>query len=439
MTTKKKIPKRISTAVLNSLKAGVVPRIGLEYFNVGRKDEITSLLIDLENVAEGGGAMRFIIGRYGSGKTFMLQLVRNQAIDRKFVVADADLSPERRLTGSNNGGLATYRELMRNVATKASPDGGALASILQKWISNIQSEVMQAGYSLENEAQFNQVVQNRIFATVNEMEGMVHGFDYAKVISSYWTGYLTQDEALKDAALRWLRGEFNTKTEAKKALGVGAIVQDSDWYDYIKLFAKFVASIGYGGLVILIDEAVNLYKISNTVSRNNNYEKVLTIFNDTMQGKAEHLCVLVGGTPNFLKDTRRGLFSYEALQRRLMTSQFTRADLVDVSGPAIELRVLAHEEVFLILQKLLSIFSLHFKQELNVSNQDIQTFMQEILARVGAETLLTPSDVIRPFLEVLFLLQQNPDKTFLNILGTAVSEPNNSSQNDGDDFADFSL
>jgi ABC-type uncharacterized transport system ATPase subunit len=140
---KLKISKRVSTALINSLGAGVVPRIGLEYIAVGREKEVAAILQDIENITEGGAAFRFVVGRYGSGKSFMLQLIRNHAMERGFVVADADLSPERRLVGSNGQGVATYRELMQNISTKFRPDGGALASILEAWINSIQNQVAQ--------------------------------------------------------------------------------------------------------------------------------------------------------------------------------------------------------------------------------------------------------------------------------------------------------
>ncbi|MCB0210616.1 MAG: ATP-binding protein [Anaerolineae bacterium] len=412
-----KIPKRISTAILQSLGAGVVPRTGAEHIAVGRKSEIEALLYDLDDVvAEGGATFRLVVGRYGSGKSFLIQLIRNYALQRNFVVADGDLSPQRRLTGSKDQGLALYRELLNNMATRTRPDGNAFAAILEKWISNIQSSVIQSGIT-PSAPNFTSVVEQQIHTTIDEMEGMVHGFDFAAVINTYWQGHQNGNDELKGYALRWLRGEFSTKTEARQALGVRVIIDDESWYDYIKLMAQFVRHIGYKGLIIFIDEAVNLYKISHTISRNNNYERLLTIYNDTLQGKAEHLGVLVGATPQMVEDTRRGLFSYEALKTRLEESRFARDGLRDMTGPLIRLDVLSHTEIYLLLQRVREVHSQHYKYEPTINDAQIQTFMTEVLNRIGSDTLLTPREVIRDFVALLNILYQNPDKTFEFVLG----------------------
>ena len=420
---KRTIPRRTSTAIMNSLGAGVVPRIGLEYINVGRKAEIDALMDDLESIADGGAAFRFVVGRYGSGKTFLLQLLRNQAMERGYVVADVDLSPERRLTGSNKAGLNTYRELMKNLSTKARPDGGALPAILERWISSVQAQVVAEDDVAIDSSQFTELVGQRIFSVINEMESMVHGFDYAKVIATYWEGYVAHDDERQDAALRWLRGEFATKTDARQALGVRVIVEDNNWYEYVKLFGTFAASIGYKGLVLLIDEAVNLYKISHKISRENNYEKLLTMFNDTMQGKAQHLNIVMGGTPQFVEDTRRGLYSYEALSTRLQQGRFSDASLVDVSGPVIHLKPLDHSEIYLLLLRIVDVYIAYTAHDPELSNEHIREFMQRVAERLGAEELMTPREVVRDFVSVLNLLRQNPGTSFSKLIGDESFQP----------------
>lgn len=206
-----KIPKRISTALVNSIGSGVTPRIGLEYMAVGRKPEIETMLGDLAGIGEGGSVFRFIVGRYGSGKSFLLQIIRNYAMDRNFVVADADLSPERKLSGNRGQGLATYKELMQNLSTRVRPDGGALPSILEKWMARIQSEVMQETGMTPIDPEFSAKAEIKIFDTINSMDSMVHGFDFARVLTTYWNGCKSGDDNLKSSALKWLRGEYSTK------------------------------------------------------------------------------------------------------------------------------------------------------------------------------------------------------------------------------------
>lgn len=410
-----KVPRRILTAIMNSIAAGVTPRTGIEHLAVGRKDEIDAIVTDLDNVGEGGAAFRVISGPFGSGKSFLLQLARNYALERNYVVMDADLSPERRLTGTQGQGLATYRELTKNMATRTRPDGGAMATLLEKWISGVQSDVMREQGLSAADPTFAKAVESKIVETVNAMEGLVHGFDFAQVIATYWRGHAEQNDGKKAAALRWLRGEFTTKTEARESLdgAVRVMIDDDAWYDYVKLLAGFVTAIGYRGLIVIIDEAVNLYKISHTQARLANYEKLLAILNDCLQGKAQHLGILVGATPQMVEDTRRGLFSYDALRTRLQESRFAaRAGLRDVSGTIIKLEPLSFEEIFVLLQRLRHLHAMFHGYPERVTDEQLKGFMEETLHRLGAARFSTPREVIRDFISVLNLIQQNPTVEF---------------------------
>ncbi|NJR19054.1 MAG: ATP-binding protein [Calothrix sp. CSU_2_0] len=441
---KVKLSKKTSTALINSLGAGVVPREGVEHIAVGREQELKSLIQNLDDIAEGVAAFRFIIGNYGSGKSFMLQLIRNQAMEQGFVVADADLSSERRLAGSNNEGLATYRELMSHFATKTRPDGGALVSILEGWINKIQQEVAKDSGMRPNDEGFDDKVEEKIREVVQYIEDLVHGFDFGNVISAYWRGYRQDDDNLKNAALRWLRGEFNTKIEAKQALGVRVIIDDESWYDYIKILAKFVAEIGYKGLIIMLDEAVNLYQIPATVTREKNYNRLLGIFNDTMQCKAEHLGFLIGGTTKFLEDQNRGLFSDQAWRRRTKESRFaTQAGVQEFLGPVIRLNPLSEEEIFSLLQRLAEIHASNYANSKPLPNRDCKEFVQEIVNRLGADALLTPGEIVRDFITVLNIMHQNPNIKFGDIIHGDKFKPTVFGSNGGasteSDVAEFSL
>lgn len=437
-----KIPRRVSTALLNALAAGVVPRVGLDHIAVGREKEVAALSQDLDNVAAGGAMFRFIVGRYGAGKSFLLQLLRHQAMEMGFVVADADLSPECRLAGSRNQGVATYRELLKNLATRTSPGGGAIALILEKWISTILSQVAKATGKRPGDEVFEKEVELQILEVVNDLEGLVHGFDFANVIINYWRGYREDNLDQKEAALRWLRGEYNTKTEAKNALGVQVIIDDETWYDYLKLFAKFVADLGYKGLIIFLDEAVHLYKITHKGSRTSNYDKLLAMFNDAMQGKAEHLGTVVGGTPELIEDKRRGLHSDAAWKSRLATSRFvSQTGIVDTSAPAIYLHPLNPDELLGLLQNLVSVHGAHYQSPNTLAATQLQAFIQETAQRLGADTLTTPREIVRDFITLLNLLQQNPQLKFEQLLDHAEIR-NNSDQNEtntNSEFAEFTL
>ncbi len=310
-------PKRIAGIILNALKGGVVPRVGLEYVTVGRAREIETILRDIALIEEGGASFRFVVGRYGSGKSFLLQTIRNHAAESGFVVMDADLSPERRFAGTKGQGLATYKELIRNMSTKSKPDGGALPLILEKWISGM------GAYNLSgDDAEFERLASERITAVAESLEGMVNGFEFARAVIAYWRAYRSEDDGAKSNVLKWFRGEYATRKEAKDDLGINFIVTDDTWYDFLKLFAAFMVGAGYKGILVMIDELVNLYKIPHSVTRQNNYEKILTMYNDVLQGKARNIGFLLGGTPQCVEDKYRGLFSYEALKSRLAEGHF---------------------------------------------------------------------------------------------------------------------
>ena len=391
---KPRVPKRIAAVIINSLKGGVVPRIGLPYITVGREREIEALLHDLALVADGGASFRFLVGRYGAGKSFLLQTIRTHAMGRDFVVADADLSPERRLQGNQGQGLATYKELIRNLSTKTRPEGGALPLVLERWARNLADGASDPTAPLK--------------ASLAPIRELVHGFDFCRVLEAYYAAYLEGDEERQALCAKWLRGEYRTKTESKSELGINACIGDDDWYEYLKLFAQFLVGAGYQGLIVLVDELVNLYKIPNSITRQYNYEKILTMYNDTLQGKAHHLGIIMGGTPQSIEDRRRGVFSYEALRSRLAQGRFAGEGMTDMLAPVIHLNPLTHEELLVLTEKLADIHAGYFGYERRLQTSDLADFLTVEFGRVGADSHLTPREVIRDFIELLDILCQNP-------------------------------
>lgn len=394
-----RVPKRVAAVILNSLKGGVVPRIGLPYITVGREVEIRALLTDLSLIADGGASFRFLVGRYGAGKSFLLQTIRTHAMGEGFVVADADLSPERRLQGGQGQGLATYRELIRNISTKTRPEGGALNLILDRWVASCADADEPA-----------------VNAQLAPLEEMVHGFDFTRMLRRYRAAASEGDEEAMSRVTKWIRGEYRTKSEARAELGSSTIISDDDWYDYVKLIARFLVCSGYKGMLVLIDELVNLYKIPNAITRQYNYEKILTMYNDTLQGKAQYLGMIMGGTPTSIEDRRRGVFSYEALRSRLAQGRFARDDLKDMLAPIIRLQPLTYEELLVLIEKLMQIHAGYFGWTPTLTESDLVDFLKIEFGRVGADTHLTPREVIRDFIELLDILCQNPDANVAELL-----------------------
>lgn len=406
-----RIKEKEATAIINSLSGGVVPRIGVQHITVGRKLEIEAFTSALDDVKNGHSMVKFWIGDFGSGKSFMLHLINTVAIKQKFVVANADFTPENRLYSNDGKAASLYSAIMDNVAIQTKPEGGALPTLLDRWIEQVVSKTAQLNNipltEIRDERYLN-LIQENIMQTVNEVTE-TGGFDFGMVVIKYYEGYIKNDEYLRRSALKWLKGEYRTKTEARQDLGVREIVNDLNYYDMLKNFCRLFVSMGYSGFMINLDEAINLYKISTANVRAKNYEKILTIFNDCFQGKVSNLFINFAGTKEFLENERRGLFSYEALKTRLETNKYETAQYRDLAQPVIKLVPLSHNEVFVLLKMLKEIFDINYNVNIDITEDDIQLFMEEMFNKPGADEFLTPREVIRDFLNILSILRQNPE------------------------------
>lgn len=405
MTTK--IRARDRNIIIQALRAGVVPRSGLHIIQVGRKLEIEALLSDINSIADGGSTIRFIIGEYGSGKTFFLNLVRDAAMKQGLVTTSADLNPSRRLFSNAGHAKSLYEELARNLSTRTKPDGGAMVGVVEKFIAEAKREATRKSLQVED------VIYNRL----GEITELVGGFDFAAVITCYYQGFEQGNDQLTGDATKWLRGEFSTKTDARKALGVRSIINDTSYYDQLKLLAKFVRIAGYGGLLVCLDEMVNIYKLANTISRSSNYEQLLRILNDSLQGNVEGIGFVFGGTPEFYHDTRRGMFSYDALRSRLGQNTFATGRYRDLSGPVIRLESLAPEELYVLLQKINTVYASGKEENLLIPEDAIHQFLIMSEEKLGNAYFRTPRTVIKSFIDLLAILEQNKEARWQELIG----------------------
>lgn len=411
-----------STAIINSLLGGVVPKIGVQHITVGRKPEVDAFVHALDDVKNGHSMVKFWIGDFGSGKSFMLHLLNTVALKQKFVVANADFTPDNRLYSNDGKGRSLYAAIMDNIAIQTKPEGGALATLLEKWIEQVLAKTAQDHQisltDIRSEKHF-PLIQRNIAAAVNEITE-VGGFDFGLVVMKYYEGYILEDERLRLNALRWLKGEYHTKTEAKQELGVRDIIDDLNFYDMLKNFCKLFVSIGYSGFMINLDEAINLYKISTSVMREKNYEKILTIYNDCFQGKVNNMFINFAGTNEVLENERRGLFSYHALKSRLVTNRFESQEYRDFAQPVIKLLPLDFNEIFVLLKILLEIFNANYNTNVVVTDAEIHQFMEELYNKPGASEFLTPREVIRDFLNILSILRQHPSADKQKLFGEII-------------------
>lgn len=407
------IRPRDRDTILTALRAGVVPRIGLHHIQVGRQREIEAMIRDVDRIADGGSSIRFVIGAYGAGKTFFLFLVRQIALQRKLVVCQADLSPDRRIHATAGQARTLYAELVKSLSTRTVPDGGALRSILESFIQKATERAKNRGCDIET----------AINDGLGDVREMVGGYDFATVVAAYARGYEEGSGTLQDAALRWLRGEYSTKTDARADLGVRTIIDDAMFYDALRLLARFVRLAGFGGLMVCLDELVNLYKLQHGQARKQNYEQILRILNDVLQGTTEGLGFVLGGTPEFLLDTRRGLYSYEALQSRLAENSFATNGLSDYTGPVINLPNLTPEELFHLLERLRDVFAAGKVEDWLVPDEALHAFMDHCAKRIGEAYFRTPRNTIKAFVDLLAIIQQNPGADWRELLGAlAVAE-----------------
>lgn len=401
------IRPRDRDAIIQSLRAGVVPRVGQQHIQVGRVEEVKALISDLERVADGGSGIRFVIGEYGSGKTFFLYLIRSIGLEKRLVTMHADLTPDRRIHASGGQARALYQEMVRNMATRAKPEGGALSSVVERFVTS----AIEAGKTRLVRPEV--IIRERL----SSLSEMVNGYDFAEVIAAYWKGHDTGNETLKSDAVRWLRGEFSTRTDARSALGVRTIVDDANVYDQLKLLARFIRLAGFAGSVVCWDELVNLYKLANTKARNTNYEQILRVLNDSLQGSAEGLAFLLGGTPEFLLDTRKGLYSYQALQSRLAENRFIKDGLVDYSGPVLRLANLTPEDMFVLLGKLRHVYAGGVPDKYLITDEGLHGFMQHCSQKIGDAYFRTPRNTVTAFINLLAVLEQNPGVSWQQLLG----------------------
>ena len=405
------IKRRERDSVLQSLQAGLVPRQGLHLIQVGRKSETEALLQDISRIRDGGSSFRMVVGRFGSGKSFFLNLVRHVALQQNLVIVQADFTMERRLQATGGEARALYSELMRNMATRAKPEGGALASVCTKWISGLQQEIVVSGGDTAD-------VEARITEDLRDLQEYVGGFEFAEVLRAYYRGTVSGNEAEKAAALRWLRGEYQTKTEARQDLGVRRIIDDDTFYDSLKLMAGFCRKAGFDGMLVLFDELVVLsHRLPSSRSRVANFEAILTILNDAVQGSAQGVGFVFAGTDESLEDRRRGLFSYEALRSRLTENQLATGGLVDLSGPVVRLQALSPEDLFVLLRNISVVHASGDQAARLVPDEGIAALLHKANDTLGADFFRTPRDVIRSFVGLLNLIEQNPGKTWNDIIG----------------------
>ncbi|HCH32411.1 MAG TPA: ATP-binding protein [Oceanospirillaceae bacterium] len=387
-----------SDQVLKSLRAGVVPADHIDLIQVGRAGEQATLAKDILHISKGGSSVRFVTGAYGTGKTFIGELTRQQGIKQGLVVASAALSPDKRLQARTGETRNLYSALVRSFSTKARPDGTALVNIVERFI-----------LTTLREAHVNNVgPEQHIAFRLGDFEELAGGFDFIKVIQRYWLGLENQDEALKSTALRWLRGEFSSLTDARAALGVRSIIDYRNFFSGLKMLCQFVRMAGYPGLLICLDEMVALHELSHKQARINNFNEILNIVNDCLQGQVQGMGFVFLGTPEFVYDDKKGLFSMPALKSRLAPNVMAKNGLKDVSGPVIELQPLQEMEMDDLLHKLRDLQAYGNAKDYLIDDMELWALLLQCRTVYGDQYFLNPRLAIKTMLDLLAVSEQNP-------------------------------
>ena len=395
--------------IIQSLKSGVVPRAGLQHIQVGRSEELKSFIKDVDTIAEGGTSFRFVIGEYGSGKTFFLSLVRSIALEKGLVTMHADLSPAKRLHGSDGQPRMLLAEMTNNISTRTRPDGNALQNILERFISSAKDEASSSGRNPYD------VISEKL----NDLSDYTGGYSFITVIKKYLEGYESGNQELMDSSLKWLKAGYATKTDSLKELGIREFISDASFYNTLKLYSVLVRKAGYKGLLICMDEMVNLYKIPNSVSRKANYEEILSMLNNTLQGTFSNIGFIMGGTPEFLTDNIRGLYSYEALRSRLTENSFSKQlGVTDYNSVVLRLTSLTKEELYLLLMNLRHVFANGNEENYLLPDEALLAFLHHCYNKIGESYFRTPRTTIKSFIDLLSILEQYPNYKWNDIIAS---------------------
>ncbi|WP_394022996.1 ATP-binding protein [Anaerococcus martiniensis] len=408
-----------ASIIIKSLEGGVVPNMGVQHLLVGRNREVEEVIKILDNVADGESDIRFWVGDFGSGKSFMLATIEQIALQKNFVVSTLDLNPSRRFYATDRKAVALYTEIIDNIKTKTLKSGNVLSSIIEEWLNQIFSRVsedLNVEISEILEGEYQKEVTNEILNIIGDFSAVGLSFEFGQAIVKFYEGFINDNRLLKTNAIRWLRGDITTKTEAKKELSINQIINDDNWFDALKNMSELLLGIGYSGFVVNFDEAVNLYKIPQSVTRERNYERILNIYNEAKSNIAKGLFINFGATRKTIFDENRGFSSYGALKGRLGSEESMDNKLVNTNRTVLGLKPLSNEEIYTLLENLVNVYNVHYKESIEISQREIITYMEGQLNRPGADEFLTPRAVIKDFIEILDLKRQNSNVDLMDII-----------------------
>ena len=416
---KSRVSPKEADNIIKALEGGIVPRRGIQHLLVGRNEEVQEIISILDSIAQGGSDIRFWVGDFGSGKSFMLGTIESIAVQKNFVVSTVDLTPTRRFYASDGKARALYSEIIDNIVVQTSQDGNAINTILEEWINRIIMNISKRDNIPMNELlmiENKKIVGNEILNVTSSFNSVGLSYELGQAIAKYYEGIVKNNKVLKLKALRWIRGDIDTKTESKRELGIERIINDDNWYDAIKNLAELFLDIGYSGFVVNFDEAVNLYKLPMAQTRERNYERILNIYNECKSNAARGLFVNFGATRKTVFDENRGMASYGALKGRLGTEEGMDSKLLNTNRTVLPLKPLSVEEIYTLLENLNDIYNVHYRKNISMTTEHIKMYMEEQLNRPGSAEFLTPRAVIKDYLEILDLIRQNPDESIENII-----------------------
>lgn len=415
--------------ILMALKNGNVPEKGVKNLCIGREKEIDEFEKLLDKVNNKKAIVKFINGEFGAGKSFFLKVIEEMAYDKNFVVSWITLSNDVPFNKID----IVYKNIVKSLKCKT---GTSLSHIIDRWITELK---MMAFEQTSNPQKQNQLVQESIYDDLAETRE--HASAFAMAIESYNKLMNEEDYKTAEYAKAWLRGDSNIPYTEKRKFGVKGDVTKDNAIHFLEALSIFVKSIGYSGLVVLIDEAEFTMNLHTKKLRDVAYNYMRDIYDNCNLGKFENSLFVFAATPELFDNAQKGIPSYEALDDRLKDVLDT--DLPDMRKPIFNLKGFEKEDLLDVAGKLLimheEVYKWNANDKINPVLNDIVEIHAENAGLTGGK--VTPRTFIRSFVSLLDTVQQNQSyfkdsNEILNLFNDRESELNEENFNALDEFDD---
>jgi hypothetical protein len=400
--------------VIDALRGGEAPERCTRYLPIGRKDEIDEFKRLLKDVERGKVATKFINAQFGMGKSILLKRMEAIAIENNFAVSYIDL-PKRAADLPFNKFEIVYTKIVQTLKSKS---GSSFKEIVDNWLLDLKNKAIAM---LDNPLRSEDPVVIRLMKeSLDPVREYSHSF--AVVLENYYMILKTGNDEGAGYALAWLKGDPNMPADKRKFIGVKGTITKEESFNFLKALAIFLKSIGYYGLVVLIDEAENIMNLTPRNSREGAYGNIKTLHANE-HGLENIMFIFAGTSQLYYEGEQKGIWSYNALYERIKDA--LHSTYKNIKEPVIELEGLKREELMEVSEKIIEIHDLAYnwdpRQKMNPPVlEQILDYYESRAGLSGGKVI--PRDFIRGFVSVLDVTQQNPEITEEEILGLLEEE-----------------